>query len=366
MQESEQQSRVIAFLRCVLPLLVICLHIPRTEQQLCLSRPASFLCFFVSELGGIAVPCFFIFSGYFFFSRLQDWDWRIWLEKIKQRISTLLIPYLLWNIIWIINRFIVDSVKSHQLVNIINLMQSRGGLRAFYDMGFTYVPSYQNIFGMTIFEGHPVNFPLWFVRDLMILVMLAPLIYHFIKHTKQYGIILLYLFYLFDIRIPWTGFSMTSCFYFSLGAYFMISGKLFVDFFRRIRKPVYFIAPVMLIACMIMSSANEAVHTYLVRIFVPLGVIAVCNLSDALVQSEQVKVKENFVKSSFFIYAMHIMIVNPIYKTWNAVIVSTPFSDVLRVLFVPAVIWLSCYLTFCILKKFCPPVLGILTGNRGI
>ncbi len=130
--------------------------------------------------------------------------------------------------------------------------------------------------------------------------------------------------------------------------------------------PVYFIAPVMLIACMIMSSVNELVHTYLVRIFIPFAVIAFCNLSYALVQSERVEVKENFVKSSFFIYAMHIMLVNPAYKTWNSIIVSTPFSDVLRVLFVPVFVWLGCYMTFCILKKCCPAVLGILTGNRGL
>lgn len=146
----------------------------------------------------------------------------------------------------------------------------------------------------------------------------------------------------------------------------MINGRLFMDFFRRIRVPVYFFALVMFIACMIMSSVNEVVHTYLERIFVPLEVIAVCNLTDALLQSDRVKVKENLIKSSFFIYAMHIMLVNPVYKTWNSIMVSTPFSDVLRVFFVPAFVWLGCYMTFCILKKCCPTVLGILTGNRGL
>lgn len=47
----------------------------------------------------VAVPIFFLISGYLFFVRLEEWDTGIWTGKLKKRIKTLLIPYLIWNII---------------------------------------------------------------------------------------------------------------------------------------------------------------------------------------------------------------------------------------------------------------------------
>ena len=50
----------------------------------------------------IAVPTFFLISGYLFFFKLEEWSTDIWFNKLKKRVRTLLIPYLLWNLIAII------------------------------------------------------------------------------------------------------------------------------------------------------------------------------------------------------------------------------------------------------------------------
>ena len=55
---------------------------------------------FISKvISHIAVPCFFFISGYLFFSNIVFFNKQTYLSKLKKRINTLFIPYLLWNII---------------------------------------------------------------------------------------------------------------------------------------------------------------------------------------------------------------------------------------------------------------------------
>ena len=63
------------------------------------------------KITNTAVPFFFFVSGYYFLKEkkltLENWK-----NKIKKRISTLLIPYILWNIIAIIMDYINIIVKN--------------------------------------------------------------------------------------------------------------------------------------------------------------------------------------------------------------------------------------------------------------
>src|SRR5574344_1966684 len=47
----------------------------------------------------IAVPSFFLISGYLFFITFKSWDTSLYKSKVKRRIYTLLIPYFLWCLI---------------------------------------------------------------------------------------------------------------------------------------------------------------------------------------------------------------------------------------------------------------------------
>lgn len=54
---------------------------------------------FSHTLPSIAVPTFFFISGFLFFINIQDWSWNKYKKKLKNRIKTLLIPYLMWNLV---------------------------------------------------------------------------------------------------------------------------------------------------------------------------------------------------------------------------------------------------------------------------
>ena len=57
---------------------------------------------FSEGLCWVAVPIFFLISGYLFFVKLEEWRTDVWVDKLKRRVKTLLIPYLLCNTIAIV------------------------------------------------------------------------------------------------------------------------------------------------------------------------------------------------------------------------------------------------------------------------
>lgn len=91
----------------------------------------------------VAVPLFFIISGYLFYTKfdIQGWSWGIWIKKIKSRTYTLLIPYLSWNIL----RFVYDeelwllqSIRHGESISTsVCLILSKISPKIFFNYGYT-------------------------------------------------------------------------------------------------------------------------------------------------------------------------------------------------------------------------------------
>lgn len=95
------QSKSVQWLSFILAATVVLLHtsmrgytdfVPLVEQPL----SATVYRLFSWGLCTLAVPTFFMFSGYYFFTKLQEWDNRFYLSKLQKRTKTLLLPYVLW------------------------------------------------------------------------------------------------------------------------------------------------------------------------------------------------------------------------------------------------------------------------------
>mgnify|MGYP000596364127 CR=1 FL=1 len=100
--------------------------------------------------------------------------------KYKSRLKSLIIPYLIWNIIGIILTWCINLIPS--IANHIN------DLVLFY-------PSLENII-----EGvfhYKFNIIFWFIFELILLVILSPLIYILLAN-KISGIITIVVFYIFS------------------------------------------------------------------------------------------------------------------------------------------------------------------------
>lgn len=156
-------------------------------------------------LGQLAVPLFFIISGYLFFLRVPGGLASI-ISKMRKRVRTLLIPYLIGCSFFVV------------FLQLVSMMPGAGkymnSVSSFFSMPFgellvgTYFASA---------SGVPFAFQLWFLRDLIIIVALSPVLYYGLKVLKWWFVAVL-----FVLSFTGLGF-LNSTFWFSFGGCFATS-----------------------------------------------------------------------------------------------------------------------------------------------
>ena len=101
----KRQSEVIAAMRFPLMVLLLFAHVlPMVSVPIEMNLSEMNIYHFISEgishnLSRIRNPLFFFFSGFFFFRKLEEWNAGFYRSQLKKRIRSLLLPYLLWNIL---------------------------------------------------------------------------------------------------------------------------------------------------------------------------------------------------------------------------------------------------------------------------
>ena len=360
-REDNNESRTIEWLRFVLAVLVVCLHCSKAPGLTITSGASGALRIAVVILGQIPVPIFFVISGYFFFSGLQQWSWSLWKTKITKRCRTILLPYVLWCIIALIMKFIWGHMHDSSL-NFADYWNSIGGIRTFYD---ACIPERTaNLFGYDVGEGMPVNAPLWYIRDLFIISLLSPALYQLIKRLKEPGLVILALLYVFNVGFPFAGCSIKGIFFFCLGGYFMINGRQLADSFLKVKTPAYLISGLLFVA--LMPIYDSELYFVLRPIFVIAGVAATFNLAYRLVSAGKVKCRPILSNSSFFIYASHTVVILDLsnFILWRLLPFENEFVLTLKVFLRPALAVGICLGLFFLMRRFMPKTLSMLTGNR--
>lgn len=154
---------------------------------------------FAYGLGAIAVPLFFFLSG---FATFRNYKLKLYPQKLKSRVKTLIIPYLIWNTIGLLFAIIYTYTPISNLI---------AGRESFF-------PTTSNILeGIFLYK---YNFQFWFLYDLIIYTILSPLIYLLIKN-KYIGILssvtILFLPVLFNspphLNLNFTIFYFLGCFF---------------------------------------------------------------------------------------------------------------------------------------------------------
>ena len=96
------QSKVISFLRFPLIVGVILIHtqLPNANEEFVCYENTKFI--ISNVIARIAVLLFFVCSGFLFFFKTEEFSLHTYLSKLKKRVKTLLIPYLIWNTLFIV------------------------------------------------------------------------------------------------------------------------------------------------------------------------------------------------------------------------------------------------------------------------
>jgi surface polysaccharide O-acyltransferase-like enzyme len=347
---SELLSKVIDYLRFPLIVGVVFIHnysgtveIPNGTFGGETFHPMFYYCsnLFSQILGHISVPLFFFISGFLFFWNVKKIDRKTYCNKLRIRTKTLLIPYLFWNLLAIgIFAAIALSPTLKSLVN--------------RDMEYSL-----QAFCLYLF-GAEIAFQFWFIRDLIVVVILSPLIYALVKYTKIYGVIILCILWLFS---NW--YNDIACLaFFSFGAYFGINKRNPLNDFGRTFNLSFIIYPVMALTDLLTKdySFNFLIH----KIGIIIGIIFCFNLVTHLFKKNKIKPIPFLSDASFFIFAIHQPFILTGLKRFIYVFFK-PESDValtsLYFLIVIVVVMFG-LVSYYVLKRFLPRFTAIITGGR--
>lgn len=300
-------------------------------------------------VGRISVPMFFLLSGYFFFINF-NFSIRSFLNKLSSRYKTLLIPFLFWNIATLIALWGVQIFPAT-----LSFFPDKSLVISTYD---TY-DYFKAIFGIDRF---PIAYQFWFVRDLMIIVLLVPLLNLLLKVIPTFSLCILggaWLFPVWSIETP----SITALSFFYLGAYWAYFNKnLFsMDKYGNIILIGY-------IAILLFDTyyISSPYHPYFHKVGLLLGVLSAFYLTSFLALHNKVKSLLIYASAlSFFVFAIHeplLTVVKKIsymvFKPTTEIVVLVlylviPFS----VIGISLLIYYVCHLLF-------PQFLRVVSGGR--
>lgn len=344
------QSRVIDLLRYPLAVLVVMCHCGFLD-----GGGTAVQIFFSETLPHVSVPLFLLFSGYLFFKEGQ-FDRTLYLRKLKSRFRTLFIPYIIWSTIC----FIIAVVQGQVTPTIPHYVQGLWDT-ALWNEGIS--------FSRTL-PGYPVNMPLWFIRDLMILVLISAIIWFLLQKTRGWGILLLAAWW-FPAHDKFFGFRADSLFFFSLGALFAIKRVNFVQWARKYAVPFYVAAGVMLVADYVVMYKNYLAYHELRFNWLVFNIYVVSIMGATLAIASKMADKPfagrliRLSSASFFLYAAHILWLEPLRDYLLKVL--APTSDTAVILFYFAFIAFHCTIVtvlYFLMRRFLPKSTAVLTGGR--
>lgn len=337
MQLDQTLSRTFDWLRFPLALLVVYLHIAPylniLQSEYGASSPYFWTVNILNNIANLAVPSFFLMSGYLMSFNMTSFSFDIYFKKLKRRGLTLLVPYLIWNLLCLGYMYI-----THQI---------------------TEFPGWSTVF------IEPLNFPLWFIRNLIVLNLLYPIIWLMARYFKWPFFIIIVLIYLL---IPITQnaiyihpYTLTSFIYFYLGVY---SGDNRLSFNVTSTAIILGITTLTLISFTLVVLYPVLNVPYANHLYLLCGTITLFVLTYKLVETYNIRPIQLLVAASAFIYFSHKL--GPTYISKQIVGALLPGGEVTEIIIFivsPIIASLICVVMYFLLSKMHPSILMILTGK---
>ena len=317
--------------------------------------------FFSNSICRSCVPLFFVISGFLFFNNIHTLSLDVYKNKLKSRVRSLLVPYLLWNLIGVCillfekMPFMQPFFPGLALLK-LNLSVFLSAFWNFNEYNFTFFDN-----GST-----PIDFPLWFIRNLMILIIASPIVYYIIKKWEKiiYLLAACYIFGIWPNNID--ALSCTGVFFFSVGAYLGIKKPFYyIDYATKSNVPFIFFLFSCFINTIVFQYCSSGILYQIVHsLCTIIGVVALFSVARRLVD-KGIEWPNYLTHTTFFIYAFHGLISNITKKSLILVFEpATNFSWIM--MYILAFILISGFSIFAYYVCRCISIklTGILSGNR--
>lgn len=299
----------------------------------------------------LAVPTFYIISGFLFFrngANISRCEYKL---KYKRRIKSLIIPYLLWN-----------------TIGLACLLLKKTPLLA------PYFPLYQD-FHITlwnILKGYlsigitplPYAFSLWFIRNLILVSLFAPLIARLIKLFGAYALLSIVPIIVIDDTI----FADVNVYNLQYTFVFFISGAVLATHFRNLLNTkhtiAYFVCFIALALTDYYVGATPVLHAFAYTAKSMTGALLLIKLSLTITTKGR-RFPIVLSDSTFFVFAFHAL-----FSTSLGVLICSRFPPISNAVclfdvgFRFAILYSTSIVAFTLMRKYCPKLTRILCGGR--
>ncbi len=304
--------------------------------------------FFSQGICRVAVPLFFSISGYLFFLKTQG-SINEFISKLQKRVKTILIPYLFWSVLWFLIFMVLQSIPE---------------LSVFFNKKLIVNCSTAEKMN-TIFLS-PIPYQLWFLRDLMLLSILSPLLFYLLKSIKFGFLILIFLIWFFDINLAIL--SNESLFFFILGSFISIHyDKILLIKFEK-KAWLYFSVWIIIIVIktLILHFQHEFITllTFLHKISVIFGILAIWSLYDRIVLKLKKTSDLKYMNYSFFIYLFHEPMLQFVKKALFYITNNSELMSLIIYILAPVLVIFICLGVGTLLKRTIPRFYLFICGGR--
>lgn len=343
MNISDKTSQKIKNMSFLCAILVVVIHVWSPQE---IGSPAWWF-YSLTYIRAIAVPWFFLASGYLLSGHVGEGGW--WLIENKKRIRTLVVPYVLWCLIWLLYVWAItmfsNFINDHHILTNIGLDLSFLGIDPFH---------------------HPNLATLWYVRTLLIFVFLSPIFVFALRKWCTAILLLAFLkrffywgewfgtWYYFIDRFIGIGF----LFFFLLG----IAIRLKLVSIPRFKNDALLLGLICLVLWCMLTSFQASGSTWIWiraarRLLYPTMIVAM--LYFAWCAMPAVSLPHMLTSSAFPIYLIHWFVLD----FYSRILYRTPQT----VLQVVARMWFGIFITIVIVlcvRRLFPRASVVLFGGR--
>ncbi len=317
------------------------------------SKSAQLLQLFLSDgLARVGVPFFFMSSSFFFFlgGSLDLYSYK---HKLKKRLRTLIIPYLTWSALGLLFFLLIQTIPSVSRFFTNKLVRNYELTEVFY----RWIVS-------------PLNYQLWFIRDLLIVMLFSPLFYFFVKKNHYFFLVPFFLLWLSDINLIVRA---DTYFFFFLGAMVALKYKNLIEFtpsiFKTLVISLVWLLLVLFKSKMSLQGFQDSLVFYLISKFsILVGLVSFWYLYDIVLISRtlcRLHEKYRVFEFTFFLYLSHEPLLTIIKKILMSLIhVKNFFTYSFIYLGSPFITIIICIQLGLFLKKYSHKTYDFLTGNR--
>lgn len=354
----KNQSVTIDYLRFILVVAVITLHAYTITQTVDWLKEEHPIYQFVSYnfsllLGNIGVPFFFFISGYLFFIKGKP----DYFQKLRSRFHSLVIPYILWNLFTIMLYYVMQRITYTEVLfsgyhKAIAEYTFLDFLRAFWDCG-----------DWNLGNGKPILTTYWYIRNLIIFVVVSPFVYILNKYLKFYWLIVAGLVW---VMTPHVAFTSCSIFCLGIGSYLGMH-KIKIGLAPRIFKVVFviMIGLVILLNFFLYYPVEHILPIASLRMFIICAVPVIYTVVYHRVEKGRWKIPQKWLDSAFFVYSFHIFFMMALRK--GEIKLFPGASDGLSVFFYLSSVVITFFVSYgvyVLLRKYVPKVLAVMCGDR--